>query len=57
MIRIESADVLKKTGIVGILESICQALELTASQHESAKSRYEAVGDWLSGSDNALLEP
>lgn len=54
--RIESPDVLKKTEVVGILERICRALELTASQHELAKSRYEAVGDWLTGSDNALLE-
>ncbi len=54
--EVESAEVLKKSEIVGILERICQALELTVSQHELAKSRYEAVGEWLAGSDNALLE-
>src|SRR2546426_11234488 len=54
--EIESVDALRKSEIAGILERICQTLELTVSQHELAKSRYEAVGEWLAGSDNALLE-
>jgi hypothetical protein len=53
---IESVDVVRKAQIAGILERICQTLELTPSQHDLAKSRYEAVGAWLAGSDNALLK-
>jgi hypothetical protein len=52
---IESVDVVRKSQIAGILEQICQTLELTPSQHDLAKSRYDAVGAWLAGSDNALL--
>jgi Second Messenger Oligonucleotide or Dinucleotide Synthetase domain len=54
--QIELTETIKKSQIVSILERICLALELTSSQHELAKSRYETVGDWLGGSDNALLE-
>lgn len=39
--------VLKHTQTIGLLELVCQALELTETQASSAKSRYEAVGDWL----------
>ena len=46
----ESDVVLKKRQIVGLLERICQKLELTETQYETAKSRYEAVGKWLSES-------
>jgi len=53
---IESVDVLRKSQIAGILEQICQTLELTTSQHDLAKSRYEGVGAWLAGSDDALLK-
>jgi len=55
-LAIESVDVLRKSQIAGILEQICQTLELTPSQHDLAKTRYEAVGAWLAGSDNALLK-
>src|SRR6266851_5675146 len=40
----------------GILEQICQAIELSDAQHEVAKSRYGAVGEWLAHSDNPLLK-
>jgi Second Messenger Oligonucleotide or Dinucleotide Synthetase domain len=46
---------LRKSQLVGILETICQQLELSDTQHEDAESRYKAVGTWLSSSDNALL--
>lgn len=51
-----AVDNVRKAQIVGILEYICQALELTAAQHKLAKSRYEAVGRWLADSDDALPE-
>jgi hypothetical protein len=53
---IESVDVVRKSQIAGILEQLCQTLELTPSQHDLARSRYEAVGAWLAESDNPLLK-
>jgi len=46
---------LKKAEIVGFLERICQALELTDTQRRLAESRYEAAGTWLADVDNPLL--
>lgn len=46
---------LRKSQLVGILETICQEIELTETQHKNAESRYEAVGNWLSSSDKAGL--
>jgi hypothetical protein len=48
-------ELLRESEIIGTLEQICQALELTPTQHEEAKSRYEAVGAWLAESQNRLL--
>jgi hypothetical protein len=48
-------EVLRESEIVGALEEICQALELTPTQHEKAKGHYEAVGAWLAEADNHLL--
>lgn len=48
-------ELLRESEIVGALEQICQALELTPSQHEEAKRRYEAVGAWLGQSEDMLL--
>jgi hypothetical protein len=50
-----SGQLLKKAEIVGFLERVCQELELTDTQHQLAKSRYEAVGTWLAHADNPLL--
>lgn len=46
---------LRKAETVGILERMCQALELTATQYDTAKSRYESVGTWLAGAESPLL--
>ncbi len=48
-------EVMRESEIVGALEQICQALELTSTQHETAKGHYEAIGDWLADADNHLL--
>jgi hypothetical protein len=48
-------DWLRKEYLAGILEQICQELELTETQHQQAKERYGAVGRWLAGSKNVLL--
>lgn len=45
-----------KQNIVGHLEKICQQLELTETQYSTAQSRYEAVGEWLAGSDHPALQ-
>jgi len=41
--------------LTGIIERICQDLELTKTQHNKAKSHYESVGNWLAESDNVIL--
>jgi len=46
---------LKKAETVGILERMCQALELTATQYDTAKRRYESVGTWLAEAESPLL--
>lgn len=48
--------ILRKAELVGVLERICQSLELTDTQYQSAKERYEGVGRWLAASDNPLLQ-
>ncbi len=47
---------LRKAEVYSLLDQICQALELTAAQLEAARTGYEAVAEWLSGSDNPLLK-
>lgn len=41
--------------LTGLLERICQALELSPTQHGDAESRYQAVGEWLAGAETWLL--
>ena len=38
-----------------LLGRLCEAIEPTDTQHETAKSRYAAVGSWLAASQNALI--
>jgi Second Messenger Oligonucleotide or Dinucleotide Synthetase domain len=37
----------KRQDLVGILEALCQELELTETQRNSAEEKYNAVGNWL----------
>lgn len=46
---------LRKSEIYSILDEICQDLDLTQSQTESARTSYEAVAEWVSASDNPVL--
>lgn len=46
----------KKQMVVGLLDQLCQQIEITETQFQTAKARYEAVGTWLSGSSSAHLE-
>lgn len=37
-----------------LLERICEKLQITQTQQETAKQRYEGVGEWLSSEESAL---
>jgi Second Messenger Oligonucleotide or Dinucleotide Synthetase domain len=37
----------KRQELLGILEAVCQELELTETQYKSAEEKYNAVGKWL----------
>jgi hypothetical protein len=45
----------RKVQLVGVLERLCEALELTPTQFELAKQRYEAAGAWLAASPDPWL--
>ncbi len=47
---------LRKGELAGALERVCQALELTDTQGKLAEGHYGAVGEWLAGSDDPLLQ-
>jgi Second Messenger Oligonucleotide or Dinucleotide Synthetase domain len=46
---------LRKAEVVGLLERLCQALELTDSQYRTARERYEGVGAWLADAESDVL--
>lgn len=46
---------LRKSALYSILDDICRDLELSEAQLEAAKTSYEAVAEWLSGSANPIL--
>lgn len=57
-VRVPTADhVLRRKSVTySVLDEICQDLELTATQFDSAKTSYEAVADWLAKSSHPLLQ-
>jgi hypothetical protein len=46
---------LRKAELYAILDEICADIELTEAQLEAARTSYEAVAQWLSGSPNPVL--
>lgn len=46
----------RKVETYGFLDRLCQELDLTETQYQEAKSRYEAVGSWLASADDWLLK-
>jgi hypothetical protein len=46
---------MRQSDLTALIESACQSLEISSSQNELARKRYEAVGDWLSRADDPLL--
>lgn len=47
---------LRRAELLGVLERLCQGLELSDSQFQTAKDRYEAVGAWLGAAENPMLQ-
>lgn len=45
----------RKVQSVGVLDRLCETLELTGAQREEAARRYEGVGAWLSEADDLIL--
>jgi hypothetical protein len=52
---VESMLQARRTQMVEVLETVCESVELSASQFALAKQRYEGVGACLAGSDNPVL--
>ena len=53
--RVERQDQFRKARLTDALEATCEQLELTPTQYELAKSRYEGVGRWLAASSHPAL--
>jgi len=51
-----SDEVLRQSQLTGILELICQQLELTETQRQSAENRYMAIGRWLAEDNSPALK-
>lgn len=51
----DAPDILRKSAVYSILDEICRELELTEDQLAAAKTSYEAVAEWLSGSADPVL--
>ena len=45
----------EKQQFVGILELICQELEISENRYQEAKNRYETISGWLADSDDYRL--
>lgn len=54
-IPLSDAELRRRTETYDILEEVCQSLEPTKTQFETAKQSYRAAGDWVSASDSPLL--
>jgi hypothetical protein len=45
----------QKAQLTGVLEHMCQSLELTDTQSEQAHKRYQGAGEWLAAASDPLL--
>jgi len=52
---IERQTALRKAQLFGLLERLCERLELSPTQADRAKTSYEAVGQWLAGAEAEWL--
>lgn len=53
--RLDPNTQFRRAHLVGALEAVCQQLELSDTQHNEAKQRYEGAGRWLAGSSHPAL--
>ncbi len=49
-------DLHRKNALIAAIDLACQQLELTETQYEEARKRYEGIAGWLADSDESLLE-
>ncbi|HNB79893.1 MAG TPA: nucleotidyltransferase [Rhodocyclaceae bacterium] len=50
------AEAYKKRTLVAVLDQLCQQLDLTDTQYETARERYGAIGEWLAGGASPHLQ-
>lgn len=53
--HIQEVSPYKRGLLVQTLDRLCDELDLSSSRYQQAQERYEAVGDWLAGSDDSFL--
>ncbi len=46
----------KRQMVVGLLDQLCQQLEITATQYQTATDHYKAIGSWLAESTSPHLK-
>ncbi len=46
----------KRQTLVGVLDRLCQQLDLSDTQYETARERYKAIGEWLAGGASQYLK-
>jgi len=49
------SELTRKVQLVGFLENICQKLELSQTQYDDAKEKYESVAKWISDSSDERI--
>jgi len=54
-VSLQKLSAAQKQQFVGILELICQELEISETRYKEAKKRYETISDWLTASDDYRL--
>jgi len=53
--RLEPKEQFRRARLISALEAVCEHLELSRTQYEEAKTRYEGVGRWLAESSHPAL--
>jgi len=51
-----SQPMLRRSELYNLLDALCHEIELSDSQFNAAKANYEAVGNWLAGSEHESLK-
>ena len=56
MTTYSNEEILRHSQLTGILELVCQELELTETQRKLAEERYLGIGTWLAKADDSALQ-